>query len=157
MQLRRRRFAFITLTVCGGILLFLHFKADGILNSHGQFPKTRVKYVKHVGNYSSACRLPNLDPFHLSIMEFMKDLGKLQCTGERYSNFKTNLLEVKGEGISSVQYKIIQRPRGDDFKVELSDPIDVENEAIATLKPNGKEANLVRNIGHIIFQFLLCS
>ena len=50
--------------------------------------------------------------------EFMKDLGKLQCTGERYSNFKTNLLEVKGEGISSVQYKIIQRPRGDDFKVE---------------------------------------
>ena len=82
-----------------------------------------------VGNSSSACRLPNLDPFHPSILEFVKDLGKLQCKGDRYSSFINNLLEVKGEDIYSAQYRTIERPHGDDFKVVLSDAMSLSNKA----------------------------
>jgi len=101
------------------------------LNS--EYKKTlRVKYVKQVGNYSSACRLPNLDPFHPSILGFVKDLGKLQCTGERYSTFVNNVLEVKGDGFATVQYRTIERPRGDDFNVILSAPKSLLNMAEKT-------------------------
>ena len=147
MQLRRLRNAFNILLVCCGIVTVLYFADYNSSKSTSQAKMSlRRKYVKRVGNYSSACRLPNLDPFHPSIMEFIKDLGKLECTGERYSNFKNNVLKVKGEGISSVQYRIIQRPRGDDFKVELSDPINVWNLAKPTLPPpNPKRLMPVRN------------
>ena len=55
--------------------MVLHLSGYGSFHSTShRFKKTlRVKYVKQVGNYSSACRLPNLDPFHPSILEFVKD------------------------------------------------------------------------------------
>ena len=112
--------------------MVLHLLGYGLLHSSSRshFKKTlRVKYVKRVGNLSSACRLPNLDPFHPSIVEFVKDLGKLQCKGERYSSFIDNLLEVKGEDIYSARYRTIDRPHGDDFKVVLSDAMSLSNEA----------------------------
>ena len=113
--------------------MVLYFSGYGLFkNSSSHFKKTlRVKYVKQVGNYSSACRLPNLDPFHPSILEFVKDLGKLQCKGDIYSSLINNLLEVKGKDISSAQYRTIERPHGDDFKVVLSDPTSLSNEAEA--------------------------
>ena len=110
--------------------MVLHLLGYGLFHSSSYFKKTlRVKYVKRVGNSSSACRLPNLDPFHPSILEFVKDLGKLQCKGDRYSSFINNLLEVKGEDIYSAQYRTIERPHGDDFKVVLSDAMSLSNEA----------------------------
>ncbi|XP_020613792.1 uncharacterized protein LOC110052015 [Orbicella faveolata] len=127
VQFRRINIAFILFIACCGIGVVLYFSANGIVGSNPQlnteFKKTlRVKYVKRVGNYSSACRLPNLDPFHPSILEFVKDLGKLQCQGERYSTFINNVLEVKGDGFAAVQYRTIERPDGDDFNVTLSAP-----------------------------------
>ncbi|KAJ7357527.1 hypothetical protein OS493_024332 [Desmophyllum pertusum] len=67
-----------------------------------------------------------------NIQQFIKDLGKLQCTGERFSTFINNVLEVKGDGIASVQYRTIERPSGDDFKVVLSDPKSLSNTAKRT-------------------------
>ena len=101
-----------------------------------------MKYVKRVGNYSSACRLPNLDPFHPSILEFVQDLGKLQCEGESYSTFANNVLEVKGNYISAVQYRTIGRPPGDDFNVELSDPVNVWNLAMPTVQPSIRKTTI---------------
>ena len=62
----------------------------------------------------------------------MKDLGKLQCKGERYSTFVNNVLEVKGDGFATVQYRTIERPRGDDFNVTLSAPKSLVNMAEKT-------------------------
>ena len=87
----------------------------------------RVKYVKNVGNSSVACRLPNLDPFHESVMEFVEDFGKLHCKGASFSSFENNVLRVEGEGIISAQYRTIGRPPGDDFKVLRSEPVPVQN------------------------------
>ena len=112
--------------------MVLYFSGYGLFNSSSHFKKTlRVNYVKRVGNDSSACRLPHLDPFHPSILKFVKDLGKLQCEGDRYSSFINNLLEVKGEDIYSAKYRTIERPEGDDFKVVLSDPTSLSNGAEA--------------------------
>ena len=89
----------------------------------------RVKYVKNVENSSIACRLPNLDPFHESVLKSVEDLGKLHCKGERFSSYENNVLRVEGEGIISAQYRRIGRPSGDDFNVLRSEPIPVKNTA----------------------------
>ena len=97
-----------------------------------------VKYVKNVGNSSVACRLPNLDPFHESVLKFLEDLGKLHCKGERFSRFENNVLRVEGEGIISAQYRRIGRPSGDDFKVLRSEPVPVQNKADKSTEKAGK-------------------
>ena len=148
IQLRRLHIAFMLVMWCAVVVVF-YFSVYG-----SQFNKTlRVKYTRRVGNYSSACRLPNLDPFHPSILEFVTDLGKLQCTGERYSTFKDNVLEVKGDGIASVQYRTLERRPGDDFKVVLSDPSNVWNLVLPTLQPKHATATLtpVRNLCFLFF------
>ena len=132
--------------------MILHLSGYALFHSSSHFKKTlRVKYVKQVGNYSTACRLPNLDPFHPSILEFVKDLGKLQCKGERHSFFINNLLEVKGEDIYSAQYSTIERPPGDDFKVVLSDPVSLSNEA----EP-GNDENRANTGENYVNSFSLC-
>ena len=125
------------LIVWCGIVIVLFFSVYGLLSrSISQFNrKLQVKYVKRIGNYSSACRLPNLDPFHPSIVEYVTDLGKLQCSEERYSTFRNNVLEVKGAEISAVQYRTIERPSGDDFGVDLSAPSNLGNLALPTMQP----------------------
>ncbi|KAL9978381.1 hypothetical protein ACROYT_G015887 [Oculina patagonica] len=85
-----------------------------------------------------------MDPFHPSILKFVKDLGKLQCKGERYSTFINNVLEVKGDNIYSVQYRTIERPRGDDFKVVLSEPKSLSNMAAKTNGRTNKNTGLLR-------------
>ena len=137
IQFRRLHVAFIGLIVWCGIVIVLYFSVYGFLSrSISQFNRTlRVKCVRRIGNYSSACRLPNLDPFHPSILEYVTDLGKLQCSGERYSTYSNNVLEVKGAGISAVQYRTIKRARGDDFEVELSAPSNLWNLALPTMQP----------------------
>lgn len=100
----------------------------------------RVKYVKNVGNSTVACRLPSLDPFHDSVLKFVKNLGKLECKGKRFSSFDNNVLQVEGEGIVSAQYRKIGRPTGDDFNVFRSDPVPVPN-------LNEKSANQEQSTG----------
>ena len=137
IQFRRLHIAFIMLIVWCVIVIALYFSVYGFFSrSISQFNKTlRVKYVKRIGNLSSACRLPNLDPFHPSILEYVKDLGKLQCSGETYSTYRNDVLEVKGAGITAVQFRTIERPRGDDFGVELSSPSNLWNLALPTMQP----------------------
>ena len=137
IQLRRLHIAFIMLIVWCGVVIALYFSVYGFLSrSISQFNRAlRVKYVKRIGNFSSACRLPNLNPFHPSILEYVKDLGKLQCSGESYSTYRNNVLEVKGAGISAVQYRTIERPRGDDFGVKLSTPSNLWNLVLPTMQP----------------------
>lgn len=152
VQFRRIHIAFILLIACCGIGVVLYLSANGIFESSPQlnteFKKTRrVKYVKRVGNYSSACRLPNLDPFHPSILKFVTDLGKLHCKGERYSSFVNNVLEVKGDGFATVKYRTIERPRGDDFNVTLSEPKSLLNMAEKTTEsPAGAGKEFVLSV-----------
>lgn len=74
-----------------------------------------------------ACKLPEVDPFHPSVVKFIADLGKLHCEGANYSSFENNVLRVRGEDIVSAQYRKIERTPGDDFNVVLSDPVRVHN------------------------------
>ena len=76
---------------------------------------------------TTSCRLHALDPFHSSVIHFMKDLGKLSCGGVSYSSFENNVLRVEGDGVVSAQYRKIDRPSGKDFGVVLSDPVVVQN------------------------------
>lgn len=84
-----------------------------------------VLVMKNVGNSSAACRLPVLDPFHSSVVQFVKDLGKLRCDGVSYSSFENNVLRVEGQGIISAKYRKIERTPGDDFGVVLTDSVEV--------------------------------
>ena len=96
----------------------------GILSSKIR-PRTGVLSEESVRDV--ACSLPFLDPFHSSVLQFTKDLGKLRCEGASYSSFGNNVLRVEGEGIVSAQYRRIERTPGDDFDVVLSDPVKVQN------------------------------
>ena len=86
-----------------------------------------VLFKINASNNIAACRLPVLEPFHSSVVQFMKDLGKLHCEGVSYSSFENNVLRVEGEGIVSARYRKIDRTPGDDFDVVLSDPVQVES------------------------------
>ena len=96
-------------------------------------------FKKNFGNNSAACRLPNLDPFHSSVAQFMKDLGKLNCDGLSYSSFENNVLVVEGEGIVSAQYRKIARTPGDDFAVVLSHPVEVRNYSWSLMAEDGSQ------------------
>ncbi|KAJ7370611.1 hypothetical protein OS493_031347 [Desmophyllum pertusum] len=86
------------------------------------------------GNSIVACKLPTLDPFHPSVLQFIKDLGKLHCEGVSYSSFDKNVLRVEGEGIVSAQYRKIERTPGNDFGIVLSDPVSVQRVTAGTQK-----------------------
>ena len=90
--------------------------------------KVNLKDIKeNITKSKAACRLPVLDPFHSSVIHFMKDLGKLRCSGVSYSSFENNVLRVEGEGVVSAQYRKIERTPGNDFGVVLSDPVKVQS------------------------------
>ena len=86
-----------------------------------------VAETKNDENTNAACKLPVLDPYHSSVVQFIKDLGKLQCKGVSFSSFDSNVLRIEGEGIVSTQYRKIERPPGKDFGVVLSAPAKVQN------------------------------
>lgn len=104
---------------------------DVLVKENVRNSSTKVKDLDilktHIANSSAACRLPVLDPFHSSVIHFMKDLGKLRCSGVSYSSFENNVLRVEGEGVVSAQYRKIERTPGNDFGVVLSDPVVVQN------------------------------
>ena len=131
-RLHRIRILIVTTTfVCAMVIFLPLFRKSSIPSTsahHPSFKKTlRFKYVSHVGNRSVACRLAQLDPFHESILQFIEDLGKLQCEGKSFSSFDNNVLRVEGEGIVSAQYRIIGRPPGDDFNILRSEPVPIPN------------------------------
>lgn len=88
--------------------------------------ESEEKLDGNVENNNAGCNLPVLDPFHSTVVQFMKDLGKLQCNGVSYSRFKNNVLRVEGEGIVSAKYRKIERTPGNDFGVVLSDPVEMQ-------------------------------
>ena len=97
-----------------------------------------VLFKKNTGNNSAACRLPVLDPFHPSVVQFMSDLGKLNCEGVSYSSFENNVLRVEGEDIVSAQYRKIERTPGDDFGVVLADPVTIQNTSESSSAQSGR-------------------
>lgn len=109
-------------------LLLLNHSAKHIPISSSLFRNKSLLGKRHDDNNFVACKLPELDPFHPSVIHFTKDFGKLRCNGASYSSFENNVLRVEGTGVVSVQYRTIQRPLGDDFGVVLSDPVRVRNE-----------------------------
>ena len=140
----RIAYGFITLMCAIGIILILFGNRKlpiHSLNETTQVPfkkSLRFKYVKNVGNISVACRLPNLDPFHESVVEFIEDLGKLRCEGKSFSKFENNVLRIEGENIVSAQYRTIDRPPEDDFKILRSEPVPVPNMAEKTAEKAAK-------------------
>ena len=108
---------------------------------------------ENITNSNAACKLPVLDPFHSSVIHFMKDLGKLRCSGVSYSSFENNVLRVEGEGVVSVLYRKIERTPRNDFGVVLSDPVNVQSTGgsrVAAKIPKGKQ-NM--HTLHIIYFF----
>ena len=109
-----------------GSLIFV-YQASLVLNlKHHRIPP-KILLMEYKEDSTTACQLPTLNPFHPSVTQFMKDLGKLRCTGETYSSFHNNVLQVKGKGIVSAQYRKIERMPGNDFDVVLSNPVSVQN------------------------------
>lgn len=83
--------------------------------------------INDEGDNTAACKLPKLDPFHPSVIKFIKDLGKLHCEGANFSKFENNVLRIEGGDIVSAQYRKIERTPGDDFGVILSDAVRVQD------------------------------
>ena len=106
--------------------------------------KENLSQIKeNITNYSNAaCKIPDLDPFHSSVIHFMKDLGKLRCNGVSYSSFENNVLRIEGPGVVSAQYRKIERTPRNDFGVVLSDPVNVQSTSgsgVAAKIPKGKQ------------------
>ena len=106
--------------------------------------KVNLRHMKeNITKSNAACKLPVLDPFHSSVIQFMKNVGKLRCSGVSYSSFENNVLRVEGEGVVSAQYRKIERTPGNDFGVVLSDPVNVQNRSgsrVAAKIPKGKQS-----------------
>ena len=101
---------------------------------------------ENIINSNAACKLPVLDPFHSSVIHFVKDVGKLRCSGVSYSSFENNVLRVEGEDIVSAQYRKIERTPRNDFGVVLSDPVKVQitsRSRVAAKIPKGKQNIIV--------------
>ena len=101
---------------------------------------------ENIINSNAACKLPVLDPFHSSVIHFIKDVGKLRCSGVSYSSFENNVLRVEGEDIVSAQYRKIERTPRNDFGVVLSDPVKVQITSrgrVAAKIPKGKQNIIV--------------
>ena len=92
--------------------------------------KTEIRFTKEIEEDRSiiACKVPNVDPFHPSVVKFMRDVGKLNCQGPRFSSYDNNVLRIEGQGLVSAQYRKILRAPGNDFSVVLSDPVNIQNE-----------------------------
>ena len=122
-----------------------------VINTENKMKLTDSK--ENIANSSAACRLPDIDPFHSSVIHFMKDLGKLRCNGVSYSSFENNVLRVEGEGVVSAQYRKIERTPRNDFGVVLSDPVKVQSRVVAAKKPKGKQnmQTVLKHALHIIY------
>ena len=48
-------------------------------------------------NNSISCRIPEIDPFHPSIMRFIKDTPYPNCTGTTYGVLQNGTLNFKGK------------------------------------------------------------
>lgn len=92
--------------------------------------KAEIRFTKEIEEDRSiiACKVPNVDPFHPSVVKFMRDVGKLNCQGPRFSSYDNNVLRIEGQGLVSAQYRKILRAPGNDFSVVLSDPVNIQNE-----------------------------
>lgn len=101
--------------------------SNSLLSNPSQIENLNAWHNKDDDESLVACKLPEVDPFHPSVVQFIQDLGKLHCEGAKYSSFENNVLRVEGEDIVSAQYRKIERAPGDDFSVVLSDPVRVRN------------------------------
>ena len=157
--LKYRRFCIfaVLLGVLSLVSYALVFRRMALTMSHNYLAKNQtgaaitnakdrenLSHIKKITtNYSNAaCKLPDLDPFHSSVIHFMKDLGKLRCNGVSYSSFENNVLRIEGEGVGSAQYRKIERTPRNDFGVLLSDPVNVQSTSgsgVAAKIPKGKQ------------------
>ena len=80
-----------------------------------------VRYsVDVIPDQNIACPLPKLNPYHESVMKYIRDIGSLQCRGKRYFNLEGGILKVQADkDVSDVTYSVIERPKGDDFSYNM--------------------------------------
>lgn len=83
------------------------------------------EYLEHISK-TAACKLPNINPYHESILPFIKNLLPLEC-GVASATFENNVLRFESLNVVSVHYRIITRPGGNDDKVNVSEPIVFPN------------------------------
>ena len=101
--------------------------SNAFLSNASRSENENARHKTNEGDSVLACKLPEMDPFHPSVVQFIEDLGKLHCEGANFSRFENNVLRVEGEDIVFAQYRKIERTPGDDFSVVLSDPVRVHN------------------------------
>ncbi|XP_031563798.1 uncharacterized protein LOC116299306 [Actinia tenebrosa] len=143
--IRRRFRRFFTAILCTGLILtltglfFQHkekapskdFGANFLLDYHlvrGEKIQAYLQQLsakKHSVN-EPICKLPVLDPFHKSVKSLIVPSPPLDC-GKLHSSFENNTLQVKADGVVAVAYRIISRPKGDDFSSIVSEPLVVMN------------------------------
>lgn len=100
------------------ILYFVNFEDLYFDDLSGDVSEEYLDYISR----SAVCKLPNINPYHISILPFMKNLRPLDC-GKPSATFENNVLKFEGFNVVSVHYRTITRPDGDDNAVNVSEPI----------------------------------
>ncbi|XP_031550899.1 uncharacterized protein LOC116288272 [Actinia tenebrosa] len=120
--LRRRIKTTITTIFITCSLMFYLVHNDSLYFGFGEDSKEYLDYISK----TASCKLPKLNPFHRSILPYIKNLQPLEC-GRSISTFEKDVLRVEGENIVSVYYRTLTRPDGNDDAVNISEPIEIPN------------------------------
>ena len=109
-----------------------HKKITATLREYTKVLDHQVNSTRSTENYevgklkeetdSVACKLPKVDPFHATVLEFIKDTGPLKCGERTLSSFQDDVLTVSGKGVIAIRYWIILRSPGTDFSSQLEGP-----------------------------------
>jgi hypothetical protein len=124
----------VTVTTITTIINYRHVLRNHVLTSRGRKGIIAEQQIKNTD--IRACILPELDPFHESAMDGIKDIGPLKCEGQTYTSLENGILSVSND-VSIMELKEIKRVPRDDFKIHFSDlPMTMkaqENEKISVL------------------------
>lgn len=75
---------------------------------------------------SAQCLLMDLDYRSEAILKYQKDLGELQCSGDRITSLGGGVLHVKGVGLQDVSFQAIQTAKtSEDEGFSLGDRMSV--------------------------------
>ncbi|XP_028412226.1 uncharacterized protein LOC114535046 isoform X2 [Dendronephthya gigantea] len=75
---------------------------------------------------SVSCRIPELDPFHPSIMQYIKETGKPYCPGTTYGSLWDGKLKFIDPNILSASYRPVLR--NGDFSHKLGPAVEITSE-----------------------------
>ena len=133
-KLLRRRFKTTIITIIiACCLIFYLFYNDSFYLGLGEDSPEYLDYIAK----TASCKLPKINPFHESILPYIRELPPLHC-GKSMSTFEKDALRVEGDNIVSVYYRTLTRPDGNDDAVNISGPIEIPN--LLNRRVDGKRA-----------------